>query len=127
MPGRARQLKQKLGIKPRDLVMVQTGKQVYDFVVTHNWRVLPVQFGLPSQSQILAELIRAAGFEAILYSSTKGLGKCLAVFPDVLAAGSFVELLDEPPRETKHRRLDLDSAEHLCGWDSVAAPDRNWR
>lgn len=119
MPARARQLKTKLAIPPGAVAMVQTGKQVHNMVLMHNWRLLPVQFGLPAQSHVLAELIRAAGFEAILYPSTKGAGKCLAVFPDLIDSGSFVELVDPPPGGVKHRRLDADSAQELEGWDAL--------
>lgn len=119
MPARARQLKTKLAIPPSGVDMVQTGKQVHNMVLTHNWRLLPVQFGLPAQSQVLAELIRAAGFEAILYPSTKGPGKCLAVFPDLIDSGSFVELVDSPPDGVIYRRLDADSAPALEGWDAL--------
>lgn len=119
MPARARQIKAKLKIPDRGVFMVQTGKQIHEMVLTYNWRVLPIQFGLPAQSHILAELIRAAGFEAILYQSTKGPGKCLAVFPDLLDGGSFVELMDTPPLAVKHQRLDGDSATELEGWQSL--------
>lgn len=127
MPERVRQLKRKLAIKPQDLSMVTTGKRLFDIVVDHNWRVLPIQFGMPSQSQILAELIKSAGFEAILYASTKGTGRCIAVFPEALVEGSFVELQDASPPETKHRRLDVESADELSGWDSVAPSNRSYR
>lgn len=118
-PVKARQIQSKLKIPDRDVAMAQTGKQIHEMVLANNWRVLPVQFGLPAPSHILAELIRAAGFEAILYRSTKGPGKCLAIFPDLLADGSFVELMDTPPPEIKCQRLDADSAEELAGWDSL--------
>ena len=119
MPARVRQIQAKLKIPNREVFMVQSGKQIHEMVLTYNWRVLPIQFGLPAQSHILAELIRAAGFEAILYQSTKGPGKCLAVFPDLLDGGSFVELMDTPPLAVKHQRLDGDSASELEGWQSL--------
>ncbi len=118
-PARARQIQAQLKIPDRGVFMAQTGKQIHEMVLTNNWRVLPIQFGLPAQSHILAELIRAAGFEAILYQSTKGPGKCLAVFPDLLDDGSFVELMDTPPLAVKHQRLDCDSATELEGWQSL--------
>lgn len=119
MPARARELKKKLGVVRGGPTMAQTGKQVYDMVLTHNWRVFPIQFGLPAQSHVLAELIRAAGYEAILYRSTKGAGRCLAVFPDLIDSGSFVELEDTPPEGVKHRRLDASTAAELAGWDAL--------
>lgn len=119
MPSRAREIQKRLGVKSSDLWMIATGQQLYDAVLTQNWRTLPVQFGLPAPSHTLAELIRAASFEAILFHSTKGSGRCLAVFPDQLASGSFVALADPAPAAVKHVRLDLDSADELAGWDSL--------
>ena len=119
MPQRARQLKKQLLISNSGITMIQTGQQLYDAVLKHNWRTLPIQFGLPTQSHTLAELIRAAGFEAILYRSTKGPGRCLAVFPDLLDSSSFVELVDTPPSGVQYSRLDSDSAEALAGWDAL--------
>jgi len=119
MPSRARELQRRLRIKHGDLWMIATAQQLHNEVLTQNWRTLPVQFGLPAPSHTLAELIRAAGFEAILFRSTKGLGRCLAVFPDQLASGSFVELADAAPTAVKYRRLDVDSADELAGWETL--------
>ena len=119
MPARAREIQRKLKIPNGGIYMVQTGKQLHEMVLTHNWRMLPIQFGLPAQSHVLAELIRAAGFEAILYRSTKGSGRCLAVFPDRLDDASYVELVDASPPTVKHRRLDSSTAGELEGWESL--------
>ncbi len=119
MPERAKLLKRKLKIPDSDLGMARTGKQLHESAVAHNWRILPVQYGLPAPSQILAEMIRAAGFEGILYSSTKSGGKCLAIFPDKLADGSYVELMDAAPEGVTDTRLDSNTADALSGWDDV--------
>jgi hypothetical protein len=124
MPEKARLVQARLGIPKRGVFMAQTGKQVHDMVLVKNWRILPIQYGLPAQSQVLAELIRAAGFEAILYPSTKGTGKCLAVFPDLLDGRSFIELDDSPPAGVKHPKLDIESASALEGWESVPVQQR---
>jgi RES domain len=124
LPSGARAIMKRLRIKDTDLRMVTTSQQLYDAVLTNNWRVRPVQFGLPAPSHTLAELIRASGFEAILYRSTKGQGRCLAVFPDQLTSKSFVELADAAPAAVKWPRLDIDSADDLAGWDSLPAQRR---
>lgn len=118
MPERAERIKKKLKFNPNDLRMMTTGKQLHDAAALHNWRVLPVQFGLPAPSQILSELIRAAGFEAISYQSSKNGGKCLAVFVDRLAAGSFIELSGNPPAGAI-ARLDETTGEELAGWTQL--------
>lgn len=115
MPVRAEQIKRKLKIGPNDLRMLTTGKQLYDATALHNWRVRPIQFGLPAPSQILAELIRAADFEAVAYKSSKSGGTCLAVFVDRLAPGSFIELSGTTPAGAI-ARLDESTAEELAGW-----------
>ena len=124
MPEHASRLKRKLKIPDRELIMTRTGRQLFEIVVNQNWRVLPVQFGLPAPSQILAEMIVAAGFEGILYGSTKGPGKCVAIFPEQLKADSYVELLDAAPAEVKYPRLDPESATHLNGWREVGRTPR---
>ncbi|GAB4090385.1 RES family NAD+ phosphorylase [Hydrogenophaga soli] len=115
MPERAERIKKRLKINPNDLRMLTTGKQLHDAAAVHNWRVLPVQFGLPAPSQILSELIRAADFEAIAYQSSKSGGTCLAIFVDRLAPGSYVELSGTPPAGATVR-LDETTAEELAGW-----------
>jgi hypothetical protein len=119
MPREAGRLKQALKIPDKELSMVQNGQQLFNLVTKQNWRVNPRQFGLPSQSQILAELIRSAGFEAILYQSSKGPGRCLAIFPDKLGDKSFVQLCDKPPHPDTTTRLDANSASKLEGWEVV--------
>ena len=115
MPAPAERIKSKLKIRKEDLRMLTTGKQLHDAVAVFNWRMWPSQFGLPAPSHILAELIRAADFEAIAYQSSKGDGVCLAVFVDRLAPGSFIEISGAAPPEAI-RRLDVNTAEELAGW-----------
>jgi RES domain len=127
MPPNVNTLKRKLGIPRNNLGMISTGRRLFDVVTLQNWRILPVQYGLPSNSQILAGLIKSAGFEAIQFKSTKGAGKCIAVFPEALAEDSYVELTDASPPETKHKLLNIESAAELAGWDSVAPSHRDYR
>lgn len=121
MPERATRLRKKLQIPPRGLFMSHTPRQMHEMVAKYNWRMWPAQFGLPAPSHILADFVRQAGFEGILYRSSKGPGDCIALFTDRLASGSFVELIDPPPPGTRHTRLDDHTAEMLAGWESVPA------
>lgn len=125
MPERVKALKKKLMLKSTDISMIQNGQSLYNAVLLYNWRVQPAQFGLPARSHVLAELVRAAGFEAILYKSTMGPGRCLAVFPDQLSGQAYVELVDKAPPEVRHTRLDDNSAGDLAGWH-ILPPSFGW-
>ena len=120
MPARARLLKRKLNIQDKSCFMVQTSKQIHDMLFKQNWRMLPRQFGLPAQSQTIAELVYAAGYEGILYKSSKGPERCIAIFPNLLQGASFVALLDPAPVGVP-ARLDPNNFEEFEGWDSVPA------
>ncbi len=121
LPPRARELAKELKIPMSELLVVKTAEQVCSVVLKNNWRTLPVQFGLPSQSHILAELIRAAGFEAILYKSTKGAGDCLAIFPGLMDGRSYIEVVGQILPGVKHVRLDANSARGLEGVGAYTA------
>lgn len=76
-------------------------------LVSPNWRMLPLQFDLPSNSQIFGRLASAAGLHGILYPSARQLGKrCLALFtqnfPD---SGSVIEVGDASPKEARLTRI----------------------
>ncbi len=124
LPERARALQKRLQIPGHQVFMLRTAKQFFDTAVHHNWRVQPVQFGLPAQSQVLADLIRRAGFEAILYPSSKGSGLCVAVFPEHLREGSFIELQDQPPYPDTLPALNATTAEALAGWEILPPQHR---
>ena len=91
-----------------------------------NWRKWPVQFGVPSPSQIFADFAIGAGYEAIRYRSTKDPnGHCLAIFPSNLGSkNTFVEIVGTPPDDRVLSRLDLSTAQSLCGWDTIPSRSR---
>jgi len=120
LPAQVRQLQYRLKIPKHAIFMLRSASQLRTETLQKNWRAMPVQFGLPALSQILGSLILDAGFEAIRYPSTKGSGSCLAVFPHKLSSSqSYVALSDDPPAELRHARLDMDSADELCGWEML--------
>ena len=119
-PRLVKDLSQRLKLRGRKLMIRSTSQ--LGTALSSNWRGVPVQFGLPSTSQIFAKLVLDAGYEAIRYSSTKNPTKsCLAVFPSNLGSDkTYVELVDEHPPNVSHSRLCLDTCEDLCGWTALA-------
>jgi hypothetical protein len=76
-----------------------------------NWRMLPMQFDLPSNSQIFGRLVSGAGIHAILYPSTRASAhRCLALFPQNWSgSASFVEVIDAMPQQARVTRIDGSS------------------
>jgi hypothetical protein len=125
LPAAARTIQRRLGIPERAVYMVRTPTRLREEVLEKNWRVSPAQFGLPATSHILAGLILDAGFEAILYPSTKGRRRCLAIFPHNLASDrSHVQLANAAPSGVTLTRLDLNTADELCGWELLRPRQR---
>lgn len=125
LPAEAVELRARLKIPRQQVAMIRTAARLMHEIMVVNWRTWPAQFGNPAVSQTLAGLLLDAGYEAISYPSTKGSGKCVAVFPHRLASEtSFVELADAAPASVRHKRLDLSTAEALCGWDTLPRRQR---
>lgn len=119
MPPDVSRIMKRLKIKSDAIKMVSTARDLQKAIIERNWRTWPIQFGIPSPSQMLAEIAIAAGYEAIRYRSSKNCtGKCLAIFSGHLATrDSFVALSDPAAGNVIHTRLDIESADHLAGWE----------
>lgn len=87
-------------------------KQLFDSLMG-NWTDMPSQYGLPANSQIFAQFAREAGFEGIVYKSTRGSGVCIALFPDCLAGSESYLELDSAAPDATITRLDQLSAQNL--------------
>lgn len=73
-----------------------------------------MQFGIPANSQVFAGFVIDAGFDGIVYPSTRGEGNCVAVFPQNFPdRDSSVELLDPAPSAECHQSLNCDSLNEL--------------
>lgn len=118
LSAEARQLHKRLKLPGPPVSMIRSASRLLQEALVVNWRGQPAQFGIPAVSQILAGLIVDAGYEAVLYPSTKGGGKCVAVFPHRLSSDtSFVSVSDAAPESVKYTRLDMSTANDLCGWE----------
>ena len=114
MPAELITLAKRIGIKPPWLVT--TPAKLRETLLAPAWRGVPAQFEVPANSQVFGRLLIEAGFEGILYPSSKGLGKCIALFPEVLInSESYVELSDPAPAQLGHRRLDSTTCRALMG------------
>lgn len=109
MPNELKELGKEIG---RDAPwIINTPRQLKETLLADDWRSYPVQYDIPSNPQILGRLLFDAGFEGILYPSTKAARKkCIALFTDNFSgSNSFVELADIPHSGVKHTRLDQNN------------------
>lgn len=93
--------------------LIQTVPKLIEVLLEPSWRFCPMQFDVPVTSQIFGQLVADAGVEGILYTSKFTEEDCLAIFPQNFNEGSFVQLDDDAPVETKIRRLDSKSWNEL--------------
>jgi len=96
IPKQVDMLARSAGLTPRDLIMTT---DLFSLSIhEENWRGWPRQHGIPANCQLFGKLAWEADFDAILYRSTKGGGRCLAVFPQNLdKSESRIWLHDTPP------------------------------
>lgn len=79
-------------------------------IFAEDWRLMPMQFDTPANSQIIGQIAYSAGIEAILYPSVKTNKNVLAVFPEnVHDSDSFVEIVGAVADTVMHTRMDKDT------------------
>ncbi len=114
IPRDVRQFGRRLGLRPLP-VLIRSPVTLQRQLLHPNWRMIPQQFDLPSNSQIFGRIAAAAGLHGILYPSARHAAKrCLALFPQNWTdSGSFVEVIDEAPEEARLTRIDGSTREFI--------------
>lgn len=96
IPNEVNQLADEAGLQRRSLI--SSVEMMLHLLYEPNWRGWSRQHGLPSNSQLFGKLAWEAGFDAILYRSIRGSGRCLAIFPQNLnKSDTRIWLHDTPP------------------------------
>jgi hypothetical protein len=79
------------------LRLVKTAKELQRSFMSENWRELPSIFATPANSQLFGHLLRLAGFEGVLFSSTITRKLNLALFPRQFEHSSSAVYVKDPP------------------------------
>lgn len=117
IPKELEELGRSLGYKGP--LLIRDACQLKKTLLAQDWRMYPTQYGIPANPQVFGQLVLDAGFDGIVYRSTKGPKNCMALFPTNFAkSDSHVELADIPPPGAIKTRLDATS------WRSIAEPPR---
>ncbi|HSW68643.1 MAG TPA: hypothetical protein VLI69_00615 [Gammaproteobacteria bacterium] len=98
----------RLGISA--MLPVNTKELLLNTLLREDWRIMPMQFDIPSNPQILGQLAHAVGIEAILYPSVKTHKKCLVIYPENFQqASAYVEIEGDLPKGVDHGRIDRNT------------------
>lgn len=86
---------------------VKTKKELFKSLMEDNWRLFPMQYDIPANSQIFGQLVHAAKVDGILYCSCETGKDCLVIYPrNFEYSTSYIQLDHEPPYEKTPQRLD---------------------
>lgn len=107
LPKAVAQMARKLGLRQSPW-LIRSPTTLQRQLLHPNWRILPMQFDLPSNSQIFGRLVSAAGIHGILYPSARDSAhQCLALFPqNWRGSSSFIEVTDAVPAGVTLTRID---------------------
>jgi len=86
--------------------LVRKPRELLDSLMGEDWRALPVHFDVPSNPQVFGGLLVEAGFEGVIYRSTKSGKRCLAVFTRQLVnSDSKITLYGDRPADIAFAEL----------------------
>ena len=102
-------------------LLVKSAGQLMTSLLAHNWRLYPSQYEIPANPQVFGRIVVDAGFDGIVYASTKGPKACAALFPTNFSGSeSHVELADEAPPGTTHATLNQETWREIAGSSLVS-------
>jgi hypothetical protein len=89
------------------LRLARTSKEMVDELHNLWWRQWPMQYDVPSPSQIFGRIAADAGIEGVTYTSVLTRQPCMVIYPQNFSnSASFIELVDPAPAETVSKRID---------------------
>lgn len=95
-------------------VLIKTNSLLYQNLMKENWREDPAQFSVPANSQVFGRLVKDAGYDGMIYSSTKASNRCLVIFLENFEnSDSHLELSGEYPDSIEHPSLNSDTWKNL--------------
>lgn len=94
-----------LGIEKPDII--RSNKQLLDSLLDKNWRHLPTNLEVPSNSQIFGHLLFNSGIEGVIYPSKFTQKDCIAAFPKNFdGGGSYIKIEGDVPHKKVPNKID---------------------
>jgi hypothetical protein len=90
--------------------VVKTLSELLATILDPRWRIFPMQWDIPANSQILGQIAADAGIEGIVYPSSLTGQPCIAVYPqNFVNSSSFLQIGDPLPSPGVKNRIDKDT------------------
>ncbi len=90
--------------------MISSAKELKAHLMTSNWRRWPMQYDVPYNSQVFGELLLRTEYDGVIYHSTQGTDKYIAIFPENLKnSDTSIHIAGDPPNESVITHLDSDT------------------
>lgn len=97
-------------LKSSAMPPVKNLQELLSTIFEPNWRLMPMQFDVPANSQILGQIAQSAGLEGILYPSIKTQKIILAAYPqNFINSDSFIEIEGRVAKTVEHTRIDKNT------------------
>lgn len=97
-------------LKITAMLPVKSLKELRETLFADNWRLMPMQFDVPANSQVLGQIAHSAGIEAILYPSVKTGKNALAIYTENFrGTEAFIEIKGSVAESVIQRRIDKDN------------------
>ena len=94
-------------IKIPSMRPVRSLKELRETLFRDDWRLMPMQFDVPANSQILGQIAYNAGIEGIIFPSGKTKKRNIAIYPgNFKSSDSFVEIVGEVAGSVEGKRID---------------------
>lgn len=86
---------------------IKTKKELFNSMMQDDWRLFPMQYDIPANSQIFGQIVHTAKIDGVLYCSCVTGKDCLVIYPrNFEYSSSYIQLDHEPPSEKTPKRLD---------------------
>lgn len=97
-------------LKISPMLPINNLEELRKTLFAEDWRLMPMQFDTPANSQILGQIAHSAGIEAILYPSVKTKQKALAIYPEnFINSDAFIKITGPVSETVIHTRIDKDT------------------
>jgi len=97
-------------LKISQMQPVESLEKLRKTIFAEDWRLMPMQFDSPANSQIIGQIAHSAGIEGILYPSVKTNKRAIAIYPEnFINSEAFVEIKGNVADTVRDKKIDKNT------------------